>query len=95
MALNDVDSQSEFEFTEAESTSSDDDDYSDPQADHLDLGPVIRKLDKLTHLSVQYRVCYVERDFEWDDFLFTGQDCLSFSKVVGAHKSLTVIELKK
>ncbi|KAM3186704.1 hypothetical protein ACTXT7_003782 [Hymenolepis weldensis] len=94
VALNDGDSQSEFEFTEAESTSSEDDDYTDPQADHLDLGPVIKKLDKLTHLSVQYRVRSAKSDFEWDDFLFTGQDCLSFSKVVGAHKSLTVIELK-
>ncbi|VDO04467.1 unnamed protein product [Rodentolepis nana] len=91
----DDDSQWDFEINEDESSSSEDEEeYADPQADHLDLGPVIDKLTNLTHLSVQYRVRDAGFDFEWDDFLFTGQDCISFSKVVGAHKLLTVLELK-
>nr|CDS31509.1 hypothetical transcript [Hymenolepis microstoma] len=95
LAPYDDDSQWDFEINEDESSSSgeEEEEYADPEADHLDLGPVIEKLTNLTHLSVQFRVRDAGLDFEWDDFLFTGQDCISFSKVVGAHKSLTVLEL--
>ncbi|VDM16713.1 unnamed protein product [Hydatigera taeniaeformis] len=61
--------------------------------DHLDLGQVIAKLDRLTHLSVQYRVRNVGLDFEWSQFQFTGRDCVSFSKAIRNHTSLRILEL--
>ncbi|VDK37309.1 unnamed protein product [Taenia asiatica] len=61
--------------------------------DHLDLGQVIAKLDRLTHLSVQYRVRNVGLDFDWSQFQFTGRDCVSFSKAIRNHTSLRILEL--
>ncbi|KAM7538997.1 hypothetical protein Aperf_G00000056973 [Anoplocephala perfoliata] len=63
------------------------------QIDHLDLSRVIEKLDRLIHLSVQYRVRNVGLDFEWSQFQFTGRDCVSFSKAIKAHKTLRILEL--
>lgn len=63
--------------------------------DHLDLGQVIAKLDRLTHLSVQYRVRNVGLDFDWSQFQFTGRDCVSFSKAIRNHTSLRILELVK
>ncbi|VDD74543.1 unnamed protein product [Mesocestoides corti] len=64
-----------------------------PRIDHLDLGFVIAKLTQMTHLSVQYTIRNVGLDFEWEHFQFTRRDCISFSKAVKAHTSLSVLQL--
>ncbi|KAL5105252.1 Dynein regulatory complex subunit 5 [Taenia crassiceps] len=61
--------------------------------DHLDLGQIIAKLDRLTHLTVQYRVRNVGLDFDWSQFQFTGRDCVSFSKAIRNHTYLRTLEL--
>ncbi len=66
---------------------------SSSKIDHLDLGFVIGKLDRMIHLGVQYRVKNVGLDFEWSQFQFTGRDCISFSKAIKAHPILSILEL--
>lgn len=85
-ATRDENSESEEEGAEDES------DFTS-QIDHLDLGFVIAKLDRMTHLGVQYRVKNVGLEFEWSQFQFTGRDCISFSKAIKAHTFITVLEL--
>lgn len=88
--LSEIDGDSQWDFEE-DMYSSDE----EPEVNHLSLGPVIDKLEKLTHLSVQYRVRNAGLDFEWNDFIMTGKDCAFLAKAVNAHRSLKVLELTK
>ncbi|CAH8428863.1 unnamed protein product [Heterobilharzia americana] len=63
------------------------------QMDHLDLGPVLKKLSNLHELSLSYMVKDCGMNFEWSLFQFTTRDCLNLSTAVQQHKHLKVLNL--
>ncbi|KAF8565567.1 hypothetical protein P879_07421, partial [Paragonimus westermani] len=69
---------------------------SEPQlVDHLDLGPVLTKLEQLEELAISYTVKDCGMNFEWSIFQFTGHDCLNLCKAIQQHPRLRILHLTR
>ncbi|CAL8106114.1 unnamed protein product [Calicophoron daubneyi] len=75
---------------------SDSEQSSEPQAvDHLDLGPVLSKLNELEKLALCFTVKKCGMNFDWSVFQFTGRDCLNLSRAIQQHPRLRELHLTR